>query len=413
MRALGHLACVLVAVVSGCRGSALPESSSSALAVIYGEDDRREASAVPAQRTAEDAVVALVSEEKVGGLSGFDEDSGTASEQPTTCAEERFGTQPRMARCTGFFIAPELLVTAGHCLPEDGSCTRDVFVSGFALTSVDGGLGPVYFSRCESLVAREVGVLSGGDTVDYALLRVVRAADLTRHQLSPGAVELEPGERVMTFGFPEGLPLKVDDNALVAGVSATNFRLRTDAYEGSSGSPVVVGDGHVVGLLVRGQQDYEWDADGGCWRSRVLTMDSGASELAMRLDVALERACRLFGVAAACGNADAPNGALAEAGVQPDVEPLVMKARVWPVSWPDAGTRPRPALMSRDGKVATVIAADDDMDASMEAVSWPRRPAKRRGTSGSCAAGGEPHGLGALAIAVFWAGRSGRRRRRS
>jgi hypothetical protein len=69
------------------------------------------------------------------------------------------------------------------------------------------------------------------------------------------------------IGNPSGLPAKIDTGAQVLSARAPNqdfFLLNSDTFQGSSGSGVFDRKGQVVGVLVRGGDDYLDGPDGSC-----------------------------------------------------------------------------------------------------------------------------------------------------
>jgi hypothetical protein len=107
------------------------------------------------------------------------------------------------------------------------------------------------------------------------------------------AASVSPHDAVTSFGFPQGVPLKIDPRGEILSVDRTGFDLRTDAYGGSSGSGIYDGVGDLLGILTSGQSDLTWDASRKCRVSRVIPADAGSSESerGMHVGVALARAC--------------------------------------------------------------------------------------------------------------------------
>src|SRR5690606_14718876 len=90
------------------------------------------------------------------------------------CADERFAQQISAAFCSGTLIAPELVLTAAHCVPDADACASTRFVFGYqmdgpealhAVTSDD------VFSCAELLVHEQ-----DFDYTDHAIVRLDRPA---------------------------------------------------------------------------------------------------------------------------------------------------------------------------------------------------------------------------------------------
>ena len=203
------------------------------------------------------------------------------------CTEERFFTQPTGAFCTGFLVAPDVIVTAGHCIKESDLPTAR-FVFGFRMTNPSVAIttfpqGDVY--RGTTIISRVLDEMTGED---YAVVRLDRAVANVAPLKFRTAGRIADSTDIYVIGFPSGLPCKVSDNARVSGNSDTFvFNGNLDTYGGNSGSPVFNRVTHEVeGILVRGGKDFEFVADtlSGCIRSVVLA-DSEGNEACTRATV--------------------------------------------------------------------------------------------------------------------------------
>lgn len=262
-----------------------PPSRPSGPQVIYGQDDRLDYYAAPAGlRHAADAVCVVVERDELvtnaDSTVTFRTIPYATSFNPPLCDDEPFRSQPTLGECTAFLIAPDLVVTAGHCI-EPGDLGEVAFVFGFAIA--DSSQPPpagttannVYYGA--TIVARSFH--DAPDFSDYTVVRldrpvVGRTPLAIRHNGTPPL-----GERVALIGYPYGLPLKVAAGASVKRVTTQFFEANTDSYVGNSGSPVVDSTSALVeGLLYFGKSDYVVDTTEHCTRSRVLPDDFGSYE---------------------------------------------------------------------------------------------------------------------------------------
>lgn len=270
------------ALRAGSAESGIPRAG---VDVIYGRDDRREYwDSPPELRRVADAVCVMVDRHELA-----DNGDGTVtlrtypyaqSFYPPLCDDEAFRDQPTLGSCTAFLVAPDLVVTTGHCL-DAGDCGEKAFVFGFAVTDPSQPAPPVLpadnIYYCTEVVAR-----SFHNAPDYSDYSVVR---LDRPVIGRDPLPIRPtgaptvGTRVVMVGYPFGLPLKVSGGAEVKRVRTHFFEANTDSYAGNSGSPVLDSTSLVVqGILEFGQSDYTRDTLANCTRSHVLPDDYGSYE---------------------------------------------------------------------------------------------------------------------------------------
>ncbi|WP_437955622.1 serine protease [Sorangium sp. So ce119] len=185
------------------------------------------------------------------------------------CPEERFRDQPVFGGvCSAFLVAPDTLVTAGHCLSAPGVCSSIAFVFGAAYDRSDrdpSRVGPedVYF--CREVPER----VANGVLGDYAVVRLDRPVVGRKPLPLRRAGKVEDDEELILIGNPLGLPTKIAARGRVLdNAPALFFKASTDSYGGGSGS-VVMGarSGLVEGVLVRGEKDFV--QAGACWASHV------------------------------------------------------------------------------------------------------------------------------------------------
>jgi V8-like Glu-specific endopeptidase len=174
------------------------------------------------------------------------------------CPDERFYDEKAGAFCSGSLVAPDLIMTAGHCIQNERACqaTRIVFDFGIhRRNETTPELVPttsVY--SCKSIIGRRLDPLRG---VDYAIVRIDRA--VTDRSPLPLArrSSLTRGTSVVVIGHPAGLATKVAGGATVRGLKRGYFVANLDTYGGNSGSAVLNAQtGEVEGILVRGETDF-------------------------------------------------------------------------------------------------------------------------------------------------------------
>jgi V8-like Glu-specific endopeptidase len=254
--------------------------SSQALAqthVIYGTDDRKDLYAVtnPMYVKMTDSTVALMQASDLSQNSSgvIDINAQTFQALMQVCTSERFYDQPSGAFCSGTLIGKNLILTAGHCITDADSCASTKFVFGYHIYKA--GKYPTSAPEsevygCKSIIHREQN-----DTgADFGIIETDR--DVTGHAplaLNTNRVNstIAKGAKLLMIGHPSGLPTKLDDGGLVRNPSPDGFFVATtDSYGGNSGSGVFNQDkGTLEGVLVRGENDFNYDEKQGCYVSNV------------------------------------------------------------------------------------------------------------------------------------------------
>lgn len=255
--------------------------------VVYGVDNRVDmADASLLYKNLASSVAAMIPNDKLQNskdfgltyeLNGDADNDGKDDFLGMLCDGERFKEQITVASCTGFLVAPDLLVTAGHCMQDKSNCDDNKWVFDFNNQNVtvnDKGEN-VFFVKskdvysCKEIVAQKME--SPPIFLDYAVVRLERKVE-DRTPLSFRKVgKIADAEGVMVIGHPSGLPLKIADGAYVRKNSEEHyFSTNTDTFQGNSGSPVInIKTGEVEGILVRGENDYDYDEEKSCMKVKV------------------------------------------------------------------------------------------------------------------------------------------------
>jgi len=242
--------------------------SLTAQAAVFGADNRHVVTeASPAQDLARATAIAVLSGNlSVNSAGRLDLDTDKLTN--LVCADEPFANDPSLSySCTGFLIAPDLLVTAGHCVYAINTPTQTLehetklaceafswlfdyqaHTSGPAQTK---NIDPSSLYKCKEIIyARQT---EKAPFVDYALIRLDRPA-LGRTPFKLSEKPVASGDAVAMVGYPFGTPVKYTDSAKVTlnNSSRDSFLTTLDAFEGNSGSPVFNSAREIVGILVGG-----------------------------------------------------------------------------------------------------------------------------------------------------------------
>lgn len=256
--------------------------------VIYGRDDRMdvyESSDSLMKEIALSTAAQLLNNNLVQTGETFTIKSETLAEGGV-CNTERFSQQLAAANCSGFLVAPDKLVTAGHCINTAFDCSQHSWVFDFAntqeeKTSFSFNKSQVY--RCTGIIERQKDFKTQSD---YALIKLDRPV-LGRAPLRIRTSGKPANDAVLTvIGHPSGLPTKITAAADMRNNSNPIFFVtNADTYSGNSGSAVVdARTGIVEGILVRGDQDYA-RSSAGCMESVYRDQDDGRGEDVTRITI--------------------------------------------------------------------------------------------------------------------------------
>lgn len=255
--------------------------------VIYGKDNRYETSEYPDRffREKAQSVAGMV---RTRGLRpDFAEDpenfttffKKTAARGYGVCSDEVYAQQNILPICTGFLVAEDILVTAGHCVTEDTPCDSYSWVFGYEEGVTRFPNKDIY--RCKEVLSHEL-IDTKYSLRDYSVIRLDRKVEDREPLEFRRKGKPNWGEKLLIIGHPYGLPQKIADGARVKSGNflgifkpfKTFFRKQDffisnlDSFAGNSGSPVFnQKTGEVEGILIEGSDDFRDDEESGCKRT--------------------------------------------------------------------------------------------------------------------------------------------------
>lgn len=198
------------------------------------------------------------------------------------CSYEAFNKQPVVGFGTAFLIDNGRMITAGHVFDTP---FRDlVVIFGFEIIDTNS----IYKRTFESSDIYEiVSIENRSPELDAAIFKLDRPANRNGLRISQKK-QLETDRAVYMIGHPSGLPKKVALNAEVTKNSNSLFFYTSlDAFQGNSGSPVFDFETHeVIGVLVSGNVDYQWN--GNCRETTLFHLDQTDGEKVIRIEAILE-----------------------------------------------------------------------------------------------------------------------------
>ena len=270
--------CLNLAIIAGVLWAPVSFSSSTQFDIIYGEDNRVDTFQCtnPLFKTLAKSTAAQVANENIKIRGNAAELRGKSlGEVFKLCEKERFFHQPFVANCSGFLVAPDIVVSAGHCFEMGPSmCSKHSWVFDYKVdhekqTNVSVPSSSVY--KCKEVIEWKLT-----RTQDYAVIRLDRK--VTDRAPVKLATDFKVGTEVVLIGHPSGLPQKIADQGFVKSVSETEFRATVDAFQINSGSAVFnAKTGDLMGILVRGKMDYRTNREFNCTEVNT-TSDSDDGE---------------------------------------------------------------------------------------------------------------------------------------
>lgn len=188
----------------------------------------------------------------------------------------RFLDQPRPGFCTGFLIAPDVIVTAGHCINDKTQLSEAAWVFDF---TNDAPYNPSTkeVTINSSNVYRGVEILdskyTGIGKEDYCFIRLDRPTGRKPYKFRTGG-SISFSDMVVSIGSPSGLPLKVSDSGRVINNNISGmpqaFMNNLDLFGGNSGGPIFNKNGFIEGITVWGpKEEYYVDNTTNTLRPKI------------------------------------------------------------------------------------------------------------------------------------------------
>lgn len=250
--------------------------------VIYGDNGLRTHEQMPLYGDLESATGAMVANYRLQDRGG--DDLSLLTQKAKFCDGEPLNGQQRLAKCTGFLVAEDILVTAGHCVRESYDCEGNSWVFGYDKQAAElKKISKNNVYKCQKVLYSEKNLET---KVDFAIVKLDRAVT-TAQPMSLSRAPLDPQEHLMVLGYPLGTPLKLAINGTVrVNTNSYFFTANLDTFHGNSGSPVVgQNSSEVTGLLVRGEKDTEFDDARSCLKIKRCADNSCRGEDVVRISV--------------------------------------------------------------------------------------------------------------------------------
>lgn len=263
---------------------------------IYGDDNRYNVLEYPDEKFREFAksTAAMLPNESVQreGLGIFTV-HGVSLYELGLSADERFAKQLKLATCSGFLVADDLLVTAGHCIKNKVDCANNKWIFDFSVHN-QGIKNKVYvfgsdIYQCRKVLSRSTSLITSSD---YVLIRLDRKVEGRAPLKFRTKGKISNNAELVMIGHPSGLPTKIADHAIVRkNEHPFYFVTNLDSFAGNSGSAVFdKKTGIVEGILVQGETDYVYDEQTNRYRAFRCKNDGCRGEDVVRITVIPELA---------------------------------------------------------------------------------------------------------------------------
>lgn len=246
-------------------------ASLSLQGAIFGSDDRQyvklpssaQAASVN-QKLARSTAIAVLSSNREEVSKGMYK---LLTDESPFCSSERFAKDRILSfSCTGFLVAPDILVTAGHCVyainnpgeqlvHETGKACEvfswlfDYQINHLGQLNTEN-IPESRFAKCKEIIYAVQN--QNAPFLDFAIIQLDRA--MNRPFLKLANQEPALRETLFTIGYPFGTPAKISPRGQVKLTNPLrqSFITTLDVFEGNSGSPVFNAKNEVVGILVAG-----------------------------------------------------------------------------------------------------------------------------------------------------------------
>lgn len=282
---------------------------------VYGTDDRKEryqflTTSMTYRLARSSAMVAMRGLVKPRSDGNFELWEPRTLAQTGVCADERFAKQPEVGYCSATLVAPDLVVTSGHCMMNayggfasaQRRCEDIYLVFDFAYSAATTSwlsalrvIPKKNVFRCVEVLAAEIPDLTM-PRQDYAILKLDRAVEgRTPVPVYDGA-DRPVGSSAIQIGHPSGLPQKIAPAKVYEHLDPARYdayRYRSDVFGGNSGGGVFTTNGTLFGIPTRySGKNYVLDTSASpeCYRTAVCgvnaecPLEPGAYDTAAMLD---------------------------------------------------------------------------------------------------------------------------------
>lgn len=182
------------------------------------------------------------------------------------CPGEKFPEVRTLGGCSGFLIAPDVLVTAGHCRDYSQSdCSDDVWLFRHYSSPPEKQilLKKENLYRCQKVLD-----FKHDQMADYAVIQLDRPVFQAHTLKIDPRDQVEIHDPVAILGYPLGLPFTYTPGGRVLTKNEMFLQADLDAFKNNSGSAVVnLRTGYVEGILTNSMKGQSMNSLDGCVQS--------------------------------------------------------------------------------------------------------------------------------------------------
>jgi V8-like Glu-specific endopeptidase len=256
--------------------------------VVYGSDNRVDIyqSTNPLYKKLANSTAAMISNYNITEDGENIIINGQSLEESDgVCSDALFAKQITAASCSGFLVANQYIVTAGHCIETVGECKNYSWVFDFSNTNEENQKHIISKKEVYKCVELTEHVLDSKNDNDFSLVKLDRPVTNRLPLKFRTKGKISKGAQLVVIGHPSGLPTKISDDANIrSNINKQFFVTNLDTFGGNSGSAVFdAKTGVVEGILVRGEQDYVSDPVLNCIRPKVCGMNECRGEDVTRI----------------------------------------------------------------------------------------------------------------------------------